>query len=107
VSLAEALAEPDPPPVRFVGLDVHKQYAVAAGVNDRQHVVPSPRRVELKDLGTWTAKSLRRTDIVVLEAMFNTWELRDQLTPARSRGRGGQPSSCRSHERSRGQDRRW
>jgi hypothetical protein len=74
-------AEQDLVPIRFIGLDVHKQYAVAAGVDERQHIILNPRRITLKELGTWAAKTLQLTDVVVLEAMWNTWELYDQLTP--------------------------
>jgi transposase len=74
-------AEQDLVPIRFIGLDVHKQYAVAAGVDERQHIILNPRRITLKELGTWAAKTLQLTDVVVLEAMWNTWEVYDQLTP--------------------------
>jgi transposase len=67
--------------MRFIGLDVHKQYAVATGVDERQHVVLSPRRVALSELPNWASKTLRPTDVVALEAMFNTWSLYDQLAP--------------------------
>jgi transposase len=77
----EAAAEQHLGPIRYVGLDVHKHYAVAAGVDERQHVILNPRRISLKELGTWAAKTLQPTDVVVLEAMWNSWELHDQLTP--------------------------
>ncbi|HEX6511242.1 MAG TPA: IS110 family transposase [Chloroflexota bacterium] len=77
----DAVADPERVPIRFIGLDVHKHYAVAAGVDERQYVVLSPRRVELSELPAWTAKTLQPTDVVVLEAMFNTWNLYDQLSP--------------------------
>ena len=76
-----AVDSPEPIPIRLIGLDVNKQYAVAAGIDDRQPVVLSPRRVALNDLGSWAAKVLRPPDILVLEAMFNTWEIHDHLVP--------------------------
>jgi len=69
------------PAIRYIGLDVHKQYAVAAGVDKHQQIILSPRRIPLGELGTWAVKMLQSTDVVVLEAMFNTWQLHDQLTP--------------------------
>lgn len=69
------------PAIRYIGLDVHKQYAVAAGVDERQQIVLSPRRIPMAELNAWAAKTLQSTDILVLEAMFNSWELHDQLTP--------------------------
>jgi transposase len=68
-------------PIHFIGLDIHKEYAVAAAVDDRQRVVLSPRRVPLKELRTWTSKHARSTDVIALEAMFNTWAVHDELAP--------------------------
>jgi transposase len=77
----QATAEQGLVPVRYVGLDVHKHYAVAAGVDERQQLVLNARRIPLAELVRWATKTLQPTDIVVLEAMWNTWELYDQLTP--------------------------
>ena len=72
---------PEPNRLRFIGLDVHRNYAVAAAVDEHQQIVLNPRRVPLSGLHAWARKTLRPTDVVVLEAMFNTWELYDRLTP--------------------------
>lgn len=93
------------PAIRYIGLDVHKQYSVAAGVDERQQIVLSPRRIPLAELGTGAVKMLRSTDVVVLEAMSNTWQLHDQPHAAGSRGRRGQPGAHRAHERARSEDR--
>jgi hypothetical protein len=34
-------------PTRFVGLDIHKEYFVAIGVNQQREVVFGPRRVSV------------------------------------------------------------
>lgn len=68
-------------PERFVALDVHKHYVVAGAVNVEQHVVLSPRRVDVDDFLSWSRQHLRPTDAVVLEATTNAWHFCDQLRP--------------------------
>lgn len=34
-------------PTRFIGLDIHKEYFFAVGVNQQQEVVFGPRRVSV------------------------------------------------------------
>jgi transposase len=67
--------------VRFLALDVHKAYIVAAAVNQGQQIVFGPQRIAMERLEIWSQKTLRPTDVVVLEAMSNTWDLYDQLSP--------------------------
>jgi transposase len=64
---------------RFVGLDVHRQYATVAAVDSKQQVVLTVRRVEFKEFDVWMGKHLRRTDVVTLEATSNAWHLYDLL----------------------------
>jgi ferredoxin-NADP reductase len=66
---------------RFVGLDVHRQYATVAAVDSQQQVVLTVRRIEFKDFDEWTRKHLRKTDVVTLEATSNAWHLYDKLVP--------------------------
>jgi transposase len=66
---------------RFVGLDVHRQYATAAAVDSHQQVVLTVRRIEFKDFDVWTSKNLRKSDVVTLEATSNAWHLYDKLVP--------------------------
>jgi transposase len=68
-------------PKRFIGLDVHKHYLIAIGVDADLHPVLGPQRVELIHLDSWMAKSLRPTDEVVLEMTTNTWQLYEDLQP--------------------------
>jgi hypothetical protein len=60
---------------RYIGLDVHKHYLIALGVDDDLNVVLSARRVEFSRLESWMKKTLTRQDEVVLEMTTNTWQL--------------------------------
>ena len=64
---------------RYIGLDVHKHYLIALGVDEDLNVVLPARRVELSRLDTWMKKTLTRQDEVVLEMTTNTWQLYDEL----------------------------
>jgi transposase len=60
---------------RYIGLDVHKHYLIALGVNQELEVVLPARRVELVNLEGWMKKALTKQDEVVLEMTTNTWQL--------------------------------
>ena len=64
---------------RYIGLDVHKHYLIAIGVDDDLNVVLPARRVEFSYLEAWMKKTLTRQDHVVLEMTTNTWQLYDEL----------------------------
>jgi transposase len=64
---------------RYIGLDVHKHYLIALGVDENLEVVMPARRVELSNLESWMKKNLTRQDEVVLEMTTNTWQLYDEL----------------------------
>lgn len=64
---------------RYIGLDVHKHYLIALGVDAELNVVLPARRVELSRLETWMKKTLTKQDEVVLEMTTNTWQLYDEL----------------------------
>lgn len=64
---------------RYIGLDVHKYYLIAIGVDDELNVVLPARRVELSHLDSWMKKTLTKQDAVVLEMTTNTWQLYDEL----------------------------
>ena len=55
------------PAIRFIGLDVHKYYLVAAGVDAQGNHVLGPQRVNLSHLEKWVRKTLTPQDRVVLE----------------------------------------
>jgi transposase len=65
---------------RYIGLDVHKHYLVALGVDADLKVVLPMRRVELSNLESWMKKNLTQQDEVVLEMTTNTWQLYDELS---------------------------
>ena len=64
---------------RYIGLDVHKHYLIALGVDADLNVVLPARRVELSRLEAWMKKNLTKQDEVVLEMTTNTWQLYDEL----------------------------
>jgi hypothetical protein len=64
---------------RYIGLDVHKHYLIALGVDADLNIVLPARRVELSRLEAWMKKTLTRQDDVVLEMTTNTWQLYDEL----------------------------
>jgi len=66
-------------PARFIGLDVHKNFLVATGVDKDQNEVYGPVRVPIGRLETWIEKDLTADDAVVLEMTTNTWAMVDAL----------------------------
>jgi len=75
------MTQNDPQPKRFIGLDVHKHYLIAIGVDEDLNQVLDPQRVALSRLEKWMAKTLRKDDAVALEMTTNTWQLHDDLLP--------------------------
>jgi transposase len=68
-------------PTRFFGLDIHKEYFVAVGVNPQREVVFSPQRVSNHQLDEWVARVLTAQDSVALEMTTNTYLFYDTLMP--------------------------
>ena len=68
-------------PERFIGLDVHKRYLVAYGVDAQRKPVLGPARVSLCRLDQWVGKELTKEDAVVLEMTTNSFQLHDDLLP--------------------------
>jgi transposase len=64
---------------RYIGLDVHKHYLIAIGVDENLHVMLPVRRVEFSYLEAWMKKTLTKQAEVVLEMTTNTWQLYDEL----------------------------
>ena len=69
------------PPTRFIGLDVHKHYLIAIGVDIQLNQVLGPQRVQLARLEKWIPKTLAHQDAVVLEMTTNAFQLHDDLLP--------------------------
>ncbi len=68
-------------PSRFIGLDVHKHYLIAIGVDAELNQVLGPQRVQLTQLDDWMRKHLTLQDAVALEATTNAFPLYDDLLP--------------------------
>ncbi|HLA81278.1 MAG TPA: hypothetical protein VJP78_06650 [Thermoleophilia bacterium] len=75
------MASPPSLQKRFIGLDIHKHYLIATGVDAELIQVLGLQRVEMPRLGAWMRKALRPTDEVVIEMTTNTWQLHDDLLP--------------------------
>jgi hypothetical protein len=79
-----------PEPKRFIGLDIHKFYMLAAGVDKDQNEVLTPQRVTWERFDAWTLvaplrgrveRTLSPSDAVVIEMTTNTWDVYDALLP--------------------------
>jgi transposase len=68
-------------PNRFIGLDIHKEYLVAIGVDRNQKQVFGPHHVPIPHLENWIQKYLTPQDAVVLEMTTNTYVVYDMLKP--------------------------
>jgi transposase len=69
-----------PVPKRFIGLDLHKYYLIAVGVDTDLNVVMPPHRVDLVDLDSWSQARINHNDAIVLEMTTNTWQVYDELS---------------------------
>jgi len=68
-------------PNRYIGLDIHKEYFVAVGVNDKLETVFGPQRGSNYQLDDWISRYLTPEDAVVLEMSTNTYQFYDALLP--------------------------
>lgn len=68
-------------PKRFIGLDIHKKYFVAAGVDAKLNQVLGPHEAPMRYLERWAKKNLTAEDAVVLEMTTNTYVVYDTLQP--------------------------
>ena len=68
-------------PTRFFGLDIHKEYFVAVGVNLQREVIFGPQRVSNYQLDEWAERVLTLEDAVALEMSTNTYLFYDTLVP--------------------------
>lgn len=73
---------PDKPiPTRFIGLDIHKYYLIAIGVDADLNQVYGPKRVQLCDFEAWVHKTLTPEDAIAIEMTTNTWQVYDEMLP--------------------------
>ncbi len=68
-------------PKRFIGLDIHKKYFVAVGVDGKQNQVYGAYEAPMRQLGKWAKKNLNPEDAVVVEMTTNTYVVYDTLKP--------------------------
>ncbi len=68
-------------PKRFIGLDIHKHYLLAFGVDADLNRVLGPQRIRLLNLKRWMNKTLRPDDAVAIEMTTNTWQIYEDLLP--------------------------
>ncbi|HEX9029686.1 MAG TPA: IS110 family transposase [Anaerolineales bacterium] len=68
-------------PTRFIGLDIHKHYFVAVGVNPARQPVFGPHKISVLQLDAWGRQHLTQDDAVVVEMTTNTYEFYDTLLP--------------------------
>ena len=68
-------------PNRFIGLDIHKEYLVAIGVNRDQKQIFGPYHVLIPHLESWVQKNLTPQDAVALEMTTNTYAVYDMIKP--------------------------
>jgi len=66
---------------RFFGLDLHREYVVAYAVDEALTPVVNPTTVFWERFPAWCAKTLTKTDAVVIEMTTNTWATHDELLP--------------------------
>jgi transposase len=66
---------------RYIGLDIHKHYLVAIGVDADKNQVYGPVKVPNSELHRWIVKELCPEDAVMLEMTTNTWAMVDLLEP--------------------------
>jgi transposase len=73
------MLQSDSTPLRFVGLDIHKHYLVATGIDCQGNQVFGPHHVPITQVEDWISRYLTARDAVVLEMTTNTWKMHDLL----------------------------
>ena len=71
----------DQVPKRFIGLDIHKKYFVAVGVDAKMNQIFGPQEAPMRYIERWAKKNLTSEDAVVLEMTTNTYIVHDALKP--------------------------
>jgi hypothetical protein len=54
--------------IRYIGMDIHREFVVLTGVNADQDIVLSSKRVSTVELEAWVIQHLTNSDMVVMEA---------------------------------------
>jgi transposase len=66
---------------RYIGFDIHKEYALVGGQNARQEWVMPPRRVGLEKFREWAQSNLQPGDAAIIETTTNVWDVYDIVAP--------------------------
>jgi len=66
---------------RYIGFDIHKEYALVGGQNAQQEWVLAPRRIGMEKLREWAAANLRKGDAAIIETTTNVWDVYDMVEP--------------------------
>jgi transposase len=70
---------------RYLALDIHREYLLVGGWNEKKEWVLTPRRVSIEKFPEWAKKNIRQGDNVVLETTTNVWTIYDIVAPLASR----------------------
>jgi transposase len=70
---------------RYLALDIHREYLLVGGWNEKKEWVLTPRCVSIEKFPEWAKKNIRLGDIVVLETTTNVWTIYDIVAPLASR----------------------
>jgi hypothetical protein len=68
-------------PIRFIDMDIHRQFVMVAAVDGQQHILLDPIKVSLDTFQVWAEAHLQTTDQVALEATTNAWKVYDCVRP--------------------------
>ena len=66
---------------RYIGFDIHKEYALVGGQNARQEWVMQPRRIGLEKFREWAQANLQLGDAAIIETTTNVWDVYDIVVP--------------------------
>jgi len=67
--------------LKYITLDIHKEYVMVGAWNTDQEWVIRPRRVEMRRFRAWAENNLRIGDAVVIETTTNVWDIYDIVAP--------------------------
>jgi transposase len=70
---------------RYLALDIHREYILVGGWNEKKEWILTPRRVSIEKFPEWAKKNIREGDIVVLETTTNVWTVYDIVAALASR----------------------
>ncbi|MBN2257589.1 MAG: IS110 family transposase [Anaerolineaceae bacterium] len=70
---------------RYLALDIHREYILVGGWNEKKEWVLTPRRVSIEKFPEWAKKNIGQGDIVVLETTTNVWTIYDIVAPLAGR----------------------